>query len=269
MSKTATIDALMQSAAHVFSRDGYDGAALRDIARSADVPLSTIHLYFGSKAELFTAVRMAAWVEIDRERTLYLEQALARHQDRSPPLEDLLYALAYPIVRRALGTDALDVARVSMLRNYWHGDLHSTMLDVADRSMVRWIDAITRIFPSLSRTDAVWAFSFAVGAIYSWQIIDHRYDTLLGAGARPAVDEVTADIVAFCSQGVQAIAARRDGGLRGRGGRLEDAREGAFQGEQQDQIVEAAPGCYGASASRSRSQAGARLAGPPNVLETA
>ena len=47
MSKAQTIAALIESAIDAFSRYGFEGASLRDIAANAGVPLGTIHMYFG------------------------------------------------------------------------------------------------------------------------------------------------------------------------------------------------------------------------------
>jgi AcrR family transcriptional regulator len=214
MSKTATIDALMESAIYSFSKDGYEGASLRDIARNADVPLSTIHLYFGSKSELFAAVARKAWIEVDEERSVLLEKALAENPTK-PPLRELIYALAYPVARRALSSRDRDIAQIYILRGHlalWRPPLSDTMLDLADKSMVRWIDAIMLGCPTLSRQDTVWAFSFAVSVVYSWQLIDHRYDRLLGRDIDRTPEGVTNDIVAFCCNGIQAIVDRRAAG---------------------------------------------------------
>jgi len=211
MSKAATIDALMESAIFSFSRDGYEGASLRDIARAADVPLSTIHLYFGSKSELFAAVGRKAWEEIDNERSALLEMALAKNPS-APPLTDLIYAIAYPVARRALSKSDRDIAQIYILRSHmarWHPPISEPMLDIADRSMVRWINAIMLSCPTLSRQDTIWAFSFVIGVVYSWQVIDHRYDRLLGEDVPRTAEGVTADIIAFCCEGIKAMAARR------------------------------------------------------------
>lgn len=212
MSKTATIDALMDSALYSFSRDGYEGASLRDIARAADVPLSTIHLYFGSKSELFAAVGRQAWDEIDDERSRLLEKAQAKNPAK-PPLPDLIYALAYPVVRRALSKRDRDLAQIYVLRSHmahWqHPNVSTPMYAAADRSMVRWIDAIMLSCPTLSRQDTIWAFSFSIGVVYSWQVIDRRYDALMGADIKRTPEDVTADLVAFCVSGIRAIADKR------------------------------------------------------------
>ena len=212
MSKADTINALMESAIHCFSRYGYEGASLRDIAANAGVPLSTIHMYFGSKSELYVAIERKAWDEIDDERSELLTQALAKAGPRPPELADLLNALAWPVVRRALGNSEHDRERIFIIRGgvsdrtAWD---RTGLLKVADRSVVRWIDAMGLACPTLTRQDIVWAFSFAVGAIYSWQLIDHRYDRLLGEDTERTVEGLTGDIVAFGCAGVQALIERR------------------------------------------------------------
>jgi AcrR family transcriptional regulator len=211
MSKSATIDALMESAIYSFSRDGYEGASLRDIARSAEVPLSTIHLYFGSKAELFAAVGRRAWDEVDAERSSLLEAAMAKNPAMAA-LPDLIHAVAYPIVRRALGKSDRDIAQIYILRSHlahWNPLPSGNMLELADRSMVRWINAMMACCPTLSRQDMIWSFSFVIGVVYSWQVIDRRYDSLLGRDNERSAEDVTADIVVFCRAGIEGIVRER------------------------------------------------------------
>jgi AcrR family transcriptional regulator len=217
MSKTDTIEALVESAIHSFSKYGYEGASLRDIAANAGVPLSTIHMYFGSKAELYTAIERKAWAEIDDERSALLSAALAKAGGCAPELSELIHALTLPVVRRALGDSEHDRERIFIVRGRVADRTignRSGLLEVADRSMVRWIDAMALVCPTLSRQDIVWAFSFVVGAIYSWQLIDHRYDKLLGEDVERTVEGITADVVAFGCAGVLALIDRRGSGSR-------------------------------------------------------
>jgi AcrR family transcriptional regulator len=212
MSKADTIEALMESAIHCFSKYGYEGASLRDIAANAGVQLSTIHMYFGSKAELYTAIERRSWAEIDDERSALLSLALEKAGACAPELGDLIHALAFPVVRRAFGASEHDRERIFIIRGRVSdrsiGD-RTGLLEIADRSMVRWIDAMRLACPRLSRPDVVWAFSFIVGSIYSWQLIDHRYDKLLGQDVERTVEGLTADLVAFGDAGVQALIKRR------------------------------------------------------------
>ncbi len=52
----ATREAILQSALAAFSRHGYDGIGVREIARAAGVTAVLVNRYFGSKEELFAAV---------------------------------------------------------------------------------------------------------------------------------------------------------------------------------------------------------------------
>ena len=212
MSKADTIDALMESAIHCFSRYGYEGASLRDIAADAGVPLSTIHMYFGSKAELYRTIERKSWGEIDEERSALLYEALAKVDTSPPELAALIHALAWPVVRRMLGASEHDRERVFIIRGRVSdrcAQESPAFLQDADRSVVRWIDAIQLSCPSLVRQDIVWAFSFVVGAIYSWQLVDNRYDQLMGPDIQRTAEGIAGDIVTFGCAGIHALIERR------------------------------------------------------------
>lgn len=47
---------ILEAARRCFSRNGYQGASMRSIAKEAGVDAKLIHYYFGAKADLFAAV---------------------------------------------------------------------------------------------------------------------------------------------------------------------------------------------------------------------
>lgn len=210
MSKSQALDSLFESAITQFSEYGYAGASLRKIANEANVPLSTIHFYFRSKADLFIAVRQYAWKEIDDDRNARLNKILSHSAEID--LQDLVGSLSYPIVSRAFSANRRDRDLIFVLRNLMlisNPAPELRMLDKADRTVAKWIGLMLECCPSFTREDAIWAFSFMLGTIYSWQLIDHRYDRMIGPQACRTMDQVNADIVEFCSAGILAMAARR------------------------------------------------------------
>lgn len=210
MTKAETLDTLLDSAIECFSKFGYQGASLREIARNASVTLSTIHFYFASKAELYTAARRYAWGQIDDERHALLSEVEERA--RGVTLEELVHCLAIPVVRRALSPDPRDRALVFVVRSnmtFASSSETGSMFHLADRTAGRWVDGIIACCPSLSREDAFWAFSYMISAVYSWQLVDHRYDHMIGAECGRSIDAVCQDIVAFCSGGVREIENQR------------------------------------------------------------
>jgi AcrR family transcriptional regulator len=60
----ATREAILQAALAAFSRHGYDGIGVREIARAAGVTAVLINRYFGSKEELFAAAVETAFADI-------------------------------------------------------------------------------------------------------------------------------------------------------------------------------------------------------------
>lgn len=217
MSKSETIDELLESAIRHFARDGYEGASLREIANDVGATLSSIDRYFGSKAELFRAVLKKVWAEVERDRDELLGKARTHDRSEGPQLEHLIYALARPIVERALSKNESDVARTCLLRMVRNAQPEEPrwqspdLVELANvvRSLGRWIDAMVVQCPELTRQDIVWAFSYVSGLIFSRQLIHHQYDCLFDVEWEPTVEGVTGDIVAFGCAGVQAIIQRR------------------------------------------------------------
>jgi AcrR family transcriptional regulator len=220
MSKTETIDALLESAIRHFARTGYEGASLREIANDVDATLSSIDRYYGSKAELFWSVLRKVWSEVERDRDRLLQDARDRNPVTGPRLDDLIYALARPIVERALSKNESDVARTALLRmvrNARPEEPRWQSVDLVElanvvRSLGRWIDGMVAQCPDLTRQDIVWAFSYVSGLIFSRQLIHHQYDCLFDAEWEPTVEGITEDIVAFGCAGVEAMIQRRRGG---------------------------------------------------------
>lgn len=209
MSKVEAIDALMNCAIKAFSEWGFEGASLRQIAAQAGVPLSTINVYFGSKRDLYLAAEIKVWNEITDERNALLQQALKEHPSQRLTLRDLFSALALPIVQRAIGDSEHKMACVHFINSRFNEHRAVGRIAAIDRQVNPWIDAMAQACPTLSRPNVIWAFSYCIGVIYSWQLIDHRYDGLLGKDTERTVESVLDDIVSFCCAGVQSMLERR------------------------------------------------------------
>lgn len=207
MAKAVSIEALMTSALELFAEQGFEGASLRDIAAKAKVPLSTIHMYFGSKAELFIAVYLGVWRDLNDERRGHLAKALAS-PNGVVSLRDVLHALIEPIATRAR-SDSPQFRLGAKMLGTWPTpvDLDQELLRSIkwDTFLPEWIDAMMAACPTLSRPQAVWAFSFVVGSLYSWQLLDDRYNRILGLEESMGADEITRLLVEFSVGGVNAM----------------------------------------------------------------
>ncbi|MET0310183.1 MAG: TetR family transcriptional regulator [Sphingomonas sp.] len=209
MAKSDAIAALMDSATTVFSRSGYEGASLRDIAADAGLPLSTINAYFGTKADLFVAVMQGIWREIEAERRALLAERVAAKGGGPADLRDIVTALTKPLVNRARSTDPL-VRRAPRLLRQWMNvpaEVREAMRrrSFSNPSLRIWIASVMDASPGLSNAQAVWGFSFIVGALYSYEMMDNRYDDIVDLG-RDDPDTVAEYLVNFAVAGMQGIA---------------------------------------------------------------
>ena len=209
MSKADTIAALIDSATKVFSESGYEGASLRDIAADAGLPLSTINAYFGTKADLFVAVMHEIWREIEAERRALLAERLAAKGGGPADLRDIVTALTRPLVARARSPDPAIQRMPRMLRQWVNASPEARaglrQRGFGNTSLRIWIDSFMQACPGLSRAQAVWGFSFIVGALYSWEMMDNRYDDFLDPG-RDDPDTIAEYLVSFAVGGMRGIA---------------------------------------------------------------
>lgn len=214
MSKAAAIDAIVHAAIRVFAQWGYEGASLRAIASAANVPLSTIDNYFGSKKRLYRSLMRMVWAEVARDRRMALEAQIKKNGAAPLGLKQVIEALAEPIVRRAMSNDPAIRDRLYFLQQRYreHRALNSADdIEAVDDQVLPLIEAFVAATPGMEFDDGVWAFSYCVGVIYSMHLMDRRYDGLLSGAPAPTEGQVLADVVAFCGAGVAAMLVRRSG----------------------------------------------------------
>jgi AcrR family transcriptional regulator len=112
----ATRDAILRSALAAFSRYGYDGVGVREIAHMAGVTGVLVNRYFGSKEELF-----AATVEIicadnrifENDSTTLAKRLTAKVMSKTEPIDALLL-----ILRSAPNPRAAEILRENIARHF-------------------------------------------------------------------------------------------------------------------------------------------------------
>ncbi|UXY20352.1 TetR/AcrR family transcriptional regulator [Streptomyces cynarae] len=165
-----TRNALIESAAELFSRDGYEVVSLAAISARAGVSNGALHFHFPSKAALAAAVRGAAAERFDRivsaERPPpQLGGSLQALVDTS---HALLLSLRQDLVLRAgfsLDGVAEDAGRGVSLHERWHAWVEDIVArcareqllsDVAPRDLVATVVGATVGFAELGGRDVRW-----------------------------------------------------------------------------------------------------------------
>jgi AcrR family transcriptional regulator len=116
----ATRDAILSSALMAFSRSGYEGVGVREIAEAAGVTAVLVNRYFGSKEELFSAAVEVAFSDsslFEGEPTLLAERlteaVLAKTERGADAIDPLLLLL-----RSAPNPRAAEILRDSIAQHF-------------------------------------------------------------------------------------------------------------------------------------------------------
>lgn len=108
--KGRKFDQVLEGAREVFMRDGFEGASVDDIARSAGVSKATLYSYFPDKRLLFSEV---ARIECNRQAEEALEVI-----GTDAPIEVVLREAASRIVRFFLSAFGQQVFRICVAESY-------------------------------------------------------------------------------------------------------------------------------------------------------
>jgi AcrR family transcriptional regulator len=116
----ATRDAILHSALAAFSRHGYDGIGVREIAQTAGVTGVLVNRYFGSKEELFSAAVELAFADnslFTGDGALLAQRITAKMKARTERAAEPTDALLL-LLRSAPNPRAADILRDSLARHF-------------------------------------------------------------------------------------------------------------------------------------------------------
>ncbi len=127
---------ILDGAASVFARDGYEGASMSRIAREAGVSKGTLYNYFSGKAELF-----AAYVHRDCSRWIAL---LFDDLDETAPAAEVLAQIGRRQFQMLLGEPALTMYRMVIAEAEKFPELAETFYQAGPAHAVAHVAAYLR-----------------------------------------------------------------------------------------------------------------------------
>ena len=207
-----TRDLILDAAEDLFSKHGFYGVTIREVAREAGVDTALVHYYFGAKRELFDAVfirRAEVW---NNERV----EAINRYAEGAGgvmTLEGLLEAFLRPPFQWSLkggpGWKHYSALVAQTNANPTFGG--ETMARYFDPAIRRLIELIKRVLPEAREVDLYWAYHNLSGALTLTLGETGRLDRLSGGLCRSGDLEVACDyMVRFAAAGFRAVCAPPD-----------------------------------------------------------
>lgn len=192
----ATKAAIMRAAILQFTRVGYEGTVVRDIAQEAGVNIGLIRYHFGHKADLYRDT--LAYIS-EQYNTVCLS-ALRRAVPSNNP-EEILYAwLAAPITNWQDSTVAGGEEVLCFLNKMGYEPAELTREVYESHysyALQEWQEALLAHFPGMARADWLWCLTCLRGMYFN--IVAHNNFTLWNLpaiqGKEAAIRRLAADTV--------------------------------------------------------------------------
>ena len=204
--------AILDAAEAVFAASGYEGATMREIAVRAGVAQGLIHYHFSNKQKLFESVivRRAGHINTRRERML----ADLFSSGKRVRTEQVVAALFRPTIESGLSMarDGGGFARILVMLANSTGEREQALAQKHyDPIALKFIDALQRSEPELSREDAVWAYMFAIGVGMTMMAKTGRSLRLSGGVCDDGdIERMMEKIVTYICGGIRALARKAD-----------------------------------------------------------
>lgn len=208
-----TRERIIQAAVIVFSRKGFEGATLKEITEMAEANIASVNYYFRSKDELIRQLIQDLLTSVNTARLAALDSYEAdKAAGAEPSLVRLLDAMIRPMVQLASDMEG-GRDHISLLLQARTIPYAVNQPDGGDDQAFheRFLGHLESLLPSLSRTELVWRYDFARGAMM-FILADmspniHRIVQVSGMPSAAEEDTIVAELTTFVEQGLKAPSA--------------------------------------------------------------
>ena len=203
-----TRDLILDAAEDLFSKHGFYGVTIREVAREAGVDTALVHYYFGAKRELFDAVFLRRAEVWNDDRVAAIDRYAETAGD-DMTLEGLLEAFLRPPFEWSLkgGPGWKHYSALVAQTNANPSSGGETMARYFDPAIHRLIELIAKVLPGASEVDLYWGYHNLSGALTLTLGETGRLDRLSNGRARSGDLETAGDyMVRFAAAGFRAVA---------------------------------------------------------------
>lgn len=203
--------AILDAAEALFSRHGFYGVTVRQVATEAGVDTALIHYYFGSKRELFDAV-FARRAEILNTARLDAMRAYVRDHAGAVRVEGIIEAFIDPLIERSMTNEEgwKNYFRLVALVNNtpaWGGETMHRFFDPVVHELIEMLKAA---LPDAEIRDLYWCYQFLTGAMMLTLSETGRIDQLSDGLCRSTdLEAVRRRLYAWCASGLEEVVRRR------------------------------------------------------------
>lgn len=209
-------DRILDAAEDLFSKRGFDGVTMREVAELAGVDPALAHYYFASKQGLFDAV-------LERRAELLFSERMAAFDAYEAAgtgsVEGAVAAFLLPLLERARkGDDGWkNYFRLIALVNNDASHVAISIMSYFDPLVHRLIAGVKRALPAAREEELFWCFHFLTGSLTLALSRTGRLDRVSGGLCRSDdLASIEPRMVEYCAAGFRSLCTpRKKNGARG------------------------------------------------------
>lgn len=195
-----TRERILRTAERRFAERGFNGVSMREIAAAAQVNVASIAYHFGSKDNLLSEVYRIHCEPMIAERLKGLRAA-----EQLPPrsrLAAIVEAFIRPALHQVEFEDGVTFIRLRAVLSGENSELLERLVaQNFDNSSSKFIAALCKCLPHLSKKDVCWRFHFLLGTIYYSAAGPHRVYAFSGGQCDPAdTEQLIRELVPFIAR---------------------------------------------------------------------
>jgi len=205
-----TSETILDVAEDLFSKHGFYGVTIREVAREAGVDTALVHYYFGAKRDLFDAVFLRRAEILNSDRLAALDRYEREAGDAMTP-EGVIEAFLRPTLEWAEKGGPgwkhyFALVSQANANPVWGGE---TMTRYFDPVIHRLVELLKKAIPGARDEDLYWAYHNLSGALTLTLGETGRLDRLSGGLCRSGdLPTAYANMARFAAAGFRALCAR-------------------------------------------------------------
>jgi AcrR family transcriptional regulator len=201
---------VLETAVQEFALHGFDGPSIRDLTVAAGVNQAAINYHFGSKDGLIQTIFEELATPLIEERLRGLDALEQKAKGRPLVTEQIIRIMIEPVVRRAKEgkNGQRDLAKLLLVASTLGSKpIEHHIETMHDELALRFVDALTKAAPHLSRVEVMWRYKFCLGALL-YTLSDHMQNHRLrrlsqGECNTDSADEILSNLLPYLIAGFQ------------------------------------------------------------------
>ncbi len=203
-------DRILDAAEDLFSKRGFDGVTMREVANLANLDAALAHYYFSTKQGLFDAVLERRAELVFSERMEAFDVYETTYGD-NVTVEGAVATFVIPLLERARNGDAgwKNYFRLIALVNNDASHVALSIMSYFDPLVHRLIAVVKRALPEAREEELFWCFHFLTGALTLALSRTGRLDRVSGGLCRSDdLASIEPRMVEYCAAGFRRVCTR-------------------------------------------------------------